>query len=208
MKKLILLFTIVVSFNFLVAQNAFIKGTVTDESSGELLPFVTLELIQQDSILQTESTDFDGNYVFKQLSDGDYSIRIHFVGYNAKLVKGIEIKNQKNKLANIKLRGGVDLEAVEVVKYKIPIISKDQSVSGETISRSQIKSMSGRSTSQIATTSAGVSTAGNGVHIRGSRSSSNFVYIDGVKVRGSQNLPKSAIDNHDQYNEIEEVYFS
>lgn len=208
MKKLILLFTIVVSFNFIVAQNAFIKGTVTDESSGELLPFVTLELIQQDSILQTQSTDFDGNYVFKQLYDGDYSIRIHFVGYNAKLVKGIEIKNQKNKLANIKLRGGVDLAAVEVVKYKIPIISKDKSVSGETISRSQIKSMSGRSTSQIATTSAGVSTAGNGVHIRGSRSSSNFFYIDGVKVRGSQNLPKSAIDNHDQYNEIEEVYFS
>ena len=48
----------------------------------------------------------------------------------------------------------------------------------------------------LAQTVAGVSSAGTGggISIRGARTGSTWVYIDGIKVRGSSSLPKSAIE--------------
>ena len=63
------------------------------------------------------------------------------------------------------------------------------------VSREDIDKLRTFATS-IATTVAGASTAGTGggISIRGARSSSTWVYIDGIKVRGSSALPKSAIE--------------
>ena len=178
-----------------VGQGAM-KGKLTDKETGEALPFVNIVLLRNGSQVTGASTDFDGNYSIKPLEPGTYTVQVTFVGYNKKVIEGVSVQANSTRFLNIELSSGVDLDAVEVVKYKIPIIQKDKTVSGETVDRSTIKNMTGRSVTAIATTSAGVSTAGTGgeISIRGGRTGGNFIYIDGVKVRGSQNLPKSAID--------------
>ena len=56
--------------------------------------------------------------------------------------------------------------------------------------------MPGRSAGSIASTVGGVQSDANGniTSVRGSRDDATFYYIDGIKVRGSTNLPKSAIE--------------
>ena len=55
--------------------------------------------------------------------------------------------------------------------------------------------MPGRSAASIAATVGGVGTDANGsiTSVRGARNNSTYYYIDGIKVRGSTGLPKSAI---------------
>jgi outer membrane receptor for ferrienterochelin and colicin len=84
----------------------------------------------------------------------------------------------------------------EVVSYKVPLIDKDGGASGGTVTREDLARMPGRSAASIASTVGGVQSDANGniTSVRGSRSGSTFYYIDGIKVRGSTSLPKSAIE--------------
>lgn len=157
-----------------------IKGVVMDASSNEVLPFVNVLISQNGENVSGGSTDFDGRYTIKPLKSGYYDVKVSFVGYNAKTISGVRVKPYQTTFADIELMGGVDLDAVEIVKYTVPIIDRDVSSSGESIS------MMPRRASGIST---------GGTRIRGSRTKGDFVYIDGVKVRGARNLPKSAISD-------------
>src|SRR5690606_33681588 len=55
--------------------------------------------------------------------------------------------------------------------------------------------MPGRSATSIAATVGGVQETNDGdVSIRGARTDNTYYYIDGIKVRGSNSLPKAAIE--------------
>src|SRR5690606_29026390 len=88
------------------------------------------------------------------------------------------------------------IDEVVVVAYKVPLINKDGGPSGATITREDISRLPVRSAAGVASTVGGVSTnEGSGeISVRGSRSDGTYFFIDGIKVRGSSNLPKSAIE--------------
>ena len=196
-RSLLLLLALVLGTFSVFAQvgAGSLKGKLTDKNSGEALPFVNIVLLRNGTNVGGVATDFDGNYTIKPIQPGSYDVKVSSVGYNAQSIEGVVVKGNKTTYLNIELTSGVDLEAVEIVKYSIPIIDKDNTASGETVDRKQIAAIPGRSATAIAQTSAGVSTegTGGGISIRGSRTGGSFIYIDGVKVRGADNLPKSAI---------------
>ncbi|NNE56271.1 MAG: TonB-dependent receptor plug domain-containing protein, partial [Flavobacteriales bacterium] len=109
---------------------------------------------------------------------------------------GVKVSGNKITFNDEKLQPGIQLEEAVVVEYQVPLIDKDGGASGGTVTREDIDKMPGRSAAALATTVAGVNTAGTGggISIRGARSNSTWVYIDGIKVRGSSALPKSAIE--------------
>lgn len=172
-----------------IGSSGSLRGKLTDNDNGEALPFVNVVLLQDGNVVMGVATDFDGNYTIKPIPAGTYDVKVSSVGYNARSVEGVVIKSSRITYLNIELNSGVSLEAVEIVKYSLPLIDKDYTASGESFS------IPSRSARKIASTSAGVSTEGSDgdISIRGSRTGGDFVYIDGVKVRGSDNLPKSAI---------------
>lgn len=172
-----------------IGSSGSLRGKLTDNDNGEALPFVNVVLLQDGNVVMGVATDFDGNYTIKPIPAGTYDVKVSSVGYNARSVEGVVIKSSRITYLNIELNSGVSLEAVEIVKYSLPLIDKDYTASGESFS------IPSRSARKIAATSAGVSTEGSDgdISIRGSRTGGDFVYIDGVKVRGSDNLPKSAI---------------
>src|SRR5690606_31803396 len=87
------------------------------------------------------------------------------------------------------------LGEVEIREYKVPLISADQASSGGTVPSGDFAKMPGRSAAAVATTVAGVYTEDGEVgSIRGARSEGTVYYVDGVKVRGSSAVPKSAIE--------------
>ncbi len=191
-------FFILISLGFTYAQSGTgtLKGTVVDES-GEPLPFVTVSLWENGNLKTGASTDFDGNFKIANLEAGKYDLEISFVGYQTQKTEGIVIKGGKLlPLPKITLKEGKMLEGVEIITYKVPLIDKDGGSSGGTVSRDELARMPGRSAGAIAGTVGGVQTDASGEvqSLRGSRSDATYYYIDGIKVRGSSAIPKSAIE--------------
>lgn len=171
-----------------------LQGVVTDQETGEPIPFAAVVAKIGDRQIAGTATDFDGNYTLKPLNPDNYDIYIQVVGYNPQVITGLLINSNKITFQNIKLSAGIDLEAVDIVSYSVPLIDKDAGSSGGTVTSEDISKMPLRSATSVASTVAGVDTDVNGqTSIRGARSSSTFYYIDGVKVIGTSNLPKSAI---------------
>ncbi|MGB1578022.1 MAG: carboxypeptidase regulatory-like domain-containing protein [Flavobacteriales bacterium] len=173
-----------------------LKGRVTDFDSKDALPFASVVLFLNGNQVAGTNTDFDGEYTIKPIQPGTYDVLFSFVGYQSKKVTGVKITANKIQFVNSELGAGVMMEEAEVVEYSVPLIDKDGGASGGTVSREDIDKLPGRSATSIAQTVAGASSAGTGggVSIRGARTSSTWYYIDGIKVRGSAALPKSAIE--------------
>lgn len=198
-RKIYLLFLLAVLYSSgAVAQVAAgtLKGKVTDGETGEPLPFVNVVVFLNGNQVKGTSTDFDGEYTIKPIDAGVYDVVFSYVGYNTQKITGVRVVSNKIQFAKAELTSGVQIDEVEVVEYSIPLIDRDGGSSGGTISRDDIDKMPGRDAVALATQVAGVSTAGTGggVSIRGGRPDATWVYIDGIKVRGSANLPKSAIE--------------
>jgi len=89
----------------------------------------------------------------------------------------------------------VTLETFEVIDYKVPLISKDQTSTGATVTSEEIQKMPNRSAQAVATTVGGVySRDGEVGSIRGQRAENTVYYIDGIRVTGSTALPESSIE--------------
>ena len=142
-------------------------------------------------------TDFDGNFTIKPLGPGTYNLKATFVGYTTAEITGIIVSIDKITFADVKLgKGAVDITAVDVTAYKVPLIDKGNPAVQTTITQEDIKAIPSRDVNSVAATAAGVyqRDEGDALNIRGSRSDGTDYYVDGVKVRGSAQVPQSAIE--------------
>lgn len=175
-----------------------LQGTIKDKSSGETLPFVSIVVENRGTRVAATQSDFDGNYKISPLDPGTYDVTASMVGYQPQKFTGLIINSNKITFQDFHLSSGVELENVEVIRYKVPLIDKDGGATGATVTRDQIAKMPTRSATGVATTVAGASTAGTGggVSIRGARTENTYYYIDGVKVPAGAGIgiPKSAIE--------------
>jgi hypothetical protein len=199
-KKLFLLTISFFVFHFISyaqPQGGSVKGKVFDETN-DGFPFVNVALFQNGNIRGGATTDFDGVFKISNVSAGTYTLEIKFVGYQTYRLEGLIIKGGKLlPLSPIYLKEATELlKEVEIVSYKVPLIDKDGGASGGTVTREDLARMPGRSAASIASTVGGVQSDANGniTSVRGSRDDATYYYIDGIKVRGSTNLPKSAIE--------------
>ncbi len=172
-----------------------LKGKLTDSGTGEPLPFVNIVLQNGGAQVAGGATDFDGAYTIKPIPPGTYDVLVSYVGYNSKKIAGVRVNSDKITFLDIQMDSGIKLEEFEVVEYEVPLIDKDGGSTGGTVTREDITKMPGRSATSIASTVGGVQETSTGeVSIRGAREGNTFYYIDGIKVRGSTNLPKAAIE--------------
>lgn len=171
-----------------------LQGKVFDKDTKETLPFVTVVVSLNGNTVNGGITDIDGKYSIKPLEPGTYAVSFQFVGYQTQQINNVLIKAGKITDLDAELLAGVELTTVEVFDYKVPLIDKDGGSSGGTLTREDLKNMPSRSVGGLATTVAGATGTDNGISIRGAREASTWVYIDGIKVRGSSALPKSAIE--------------
>ena len=176
-----------------------VQGKVKEKTNPtELLPFVSIALEQNGLIKYKGESDFDGEFKIASVTPGTYNVRATVTGYKPQQINGFVVKGDKINFLDILLESaeGATLEEFEVIEYNVPLIDKDGGASGGTVTREEIAKMPGRSATSVAATVGGVySQEGSGaLSIRGSRSDALYYYIDGVKVRGSSNLPKSAVE--------------
>lgn len=199
LKRIAVLISIVCCVSIAYAQTGqgTIKGKMIDKSTGEPLPFANVAVMNGGNIVGGAQTDFDGKYTITAVPPGKYNVQATYVGYQPIMMQGVVVTSDKITFLDIKASQGVDLKEFEFVEYDVPLISKDQTSSGGTVTREDLAKMPGRSATAIAQTVGGVYSKDDGstdMNIRGSRAGGTDVYIDGVRVRGTQNLPNSAIE--------------
>lgn len=176
-----------------------IKGKVLDSETGEPLPFVNVVVEQAGRIVTGGSTDFDGKFFIKPLPAGTYDLKVKFVGYAPLQKSGVVVNADKITFTDMNMKSSaVEMETYEVIDYKVPLISKDNTSSGSTIGGEDMDKMATRSVSGIAQQVGGVVAADDGsgsLNFRGARSDANYYFIDGIKVRAAANsLPQAAIE--------------
>lgn len=111
--------------NFSYGQNTGeIRGSIVDGSTKELIDFASIALLQNDNsaYVAGAQSDLNGKFVFSNLADGSYLLKITFVGYKDYERSAIEIKNgQKIQLGNISLsRDEAQLLSEVVIEGQAP----------------------------------------------------------------------------------------
>ncbi len=174
-----------------------LKGKIIDKGTKEPISFANVVVEVGGVQIGGSTSDFDGNFTIKPIPPGKVDLKASYVGYKPFMYRGIYVSPDKITFQNLELEASTTtLNEIEVVDYKVPLISKDQTTSGGTVTSEEISKMANKSASAVATTVGGVSTDANGniTSMRGQRSTGTVYFIDGMRVTGSNALPQSAIE--------------
>jgi hypothetical protein len=193
-RKILFVVLALIATNGLFAQSGTLKGKIIDKETKEPIPFAAVQLLQDGVPGPGAPADFDGNYTIKPIPAGRYTVIVKVLGYQTHQINEYLIKSEKIHIENFELTPSTtQIEEVVVVEYKVPLIDKDNTQSGETITAETIEKMPGRSVASVASTVAGVSSRGGEIgRIRGDREGGNVYYVDGVRVSGGIGIPRAA----------------
>jgi len=200
LRNLLFSFGIVLATSVLVFSqtgSGTLRGKITDKATKEPIAFANIVVEVGGVQVGGSTSDFDGNFQIKPIPPGKVDLKATYVGYRPFMYKGIVIIPDKITFQDVQLEAATTtLKEIEVVDYKVPLISKDQTTSGGTVTSDEISKMANKSATAVATTVGGVTTDANGniTSMRGQRSTGTVYYIDGMRVVGSTALPQSAIE--------------
>lgn len=197
-QKLLLTVAVVLASTMLVfSQAGSLKGKITNKDSKDPIPFANIVIESGGHMVTGGTSDFQGEYHIRPINPGTYDLVISYVGFEPQKIKGLIIKSGQVVFYNIEMKPTQTVMTTFVVtEYAVPLIDKDQTQTGATLTAEEIKKMPGRSAASVAATVGGVFTDENGNigGIRGQRASGTVTYVDGVRVRGSSGVPQAAID--------------
>ena len=172
-----------------------LRGVVKDKKSGDEQYQAVIKVLSGGYEIAKGLTDFDGRYNINPITPGTYTVSCEAFGYNKMTFNGVEIVGGRPIVIDFKLTSSdVVLGEVDVVAdYEAPLIEKGKT--SFTMGAAAIRNLASRGVSGVLSLTSGVvqdEGSGNS-YFRGGRSDANVTFIDGVKIRGSVNLPREAI---------------
>lgn len=147
-----------------------LRGVITDSKSGDVLPDVQIIIKKDNKRVAGTFTDYSGNFNIKPLTEGKYSLETFTVGHENRTISNVTVTGNQTTFQNIKL-GPTQIVMSEWENNKLPEVERI-TPTFELISKQEDK-----------------------MNVRGARADANLYFIDGIKVRGSNNLPRSAIES-------------
>lgn len=183
MKKIILLLMLCCC----VALHAqTIKGVLTEDETGEAIPFANVVL---DGTRYGNATDINGFFLINKMPEGTYTLRIRYVGYQEYTEK-ITIKKGETLTRNISLKAKAQiLKAVTISDNRAEERKVQTQVSVEKITASQIQQMPSiggtADLAQYLQVLPGINSTGDQggqLYIRGGSMIQNLCLLDGMIV--------------------------
>lgn len=166
------------------SQTASVKGVVTDEVTGEPIPFVSVVVQGEPS---GTSTDFEGGFELSGLTPGVVNLSFSSVGYNTANRLEVELTPARPAFLNVALSPfTVAVDAAEVVAATAKG-EEEAPVSLRRIGTNEIKRNpgGGRDISKAIRSLPGVAAIPsfrNDIVIRGGAPNENRFYIDGIEI--------------------------
>ena len=184
MRKAFLLFLyFTIPSLFFAQQTGELKGVVT-ETDGTPIPFANVVVEKNNLMITGQAADIDGNFWIKNLPVDSYTIKIASAGLPTLIFKQVYIKENQVTYLYPKLKAEVTMCEYTITTSKIKL-DPGNTVDGGTYSRKDITNNPSTTNLGIVNVTAGVYTRDGDVgNFAGSRQGAT-VFIDGVKVRGS-----------------------
>ncbi len=113
-------------------NTASIAGKVSDHQTGKSIPFASIILYKQDSVIFNIPGDANGDFCFNGLKAGNYKIKVNYVGYSAFELKNIAVAAGQKKEVNVTLHNSV-LALQEIKADDIKHREKDMVVDRKTM---------------------------------------------------------------------------
>ncbi|MDO8549453.1 MAG: TonB-dependent receptor, partial [Ignavibacteria bacterium] len=198
MKKTLLFFLTITFYSLNITfagTTGKITGKVTDNQTGEPLPFVNIIL---EGTNFGAATDIDGNYVILNIPPGKYNLKAQYIGYQTVIVENISASIDLTTTVDFKLNeSAVELEEI-VVQGVQGLIKKDITSSQSLISSDQIDALPVSELDDVLQLQAGVTRdADGGFHIRGGRTTEIAYWVNGVSVTDAYDNSRGIqIDNN------------
>jgi hypothetical protein len=180
-----------------IAQTGAIRGKILDKATKEPLPFASVVAEMNGTQVGGSQSDFEGEYTIKPLQPGSYTLKVTYVGYTDLVITGVLVSNDKITFQDLSVGKKVtETKEVEIIAYKVPLIDKGNTSVGATLTREEIEAAPTRDVRSVASQAAGVfqKDDGDGVNVRGSRTEATDYYVDGIRIRGSTNLPQAGVE--------------
>lgn len=152
-------------------EGGVIEGRVRDEA-GEPVIGANVVLRKKEALYLGANTDFDGHYELTNVGPGVYDLEVSYVGFPTKRIQGIAVAAGRVVSLDIDMpESQIELSAVVVTGYKVPLVEQDMTVTAQAIQNLPVRKLE-EIESKIA----------------GSRDDpGRMVYfIDGVRVSGSR----------------------
>ena len=161
----------------ILAQSGKIAGKITDEMTGEPLPFVNIIIMGTN---YGAASDLDGEYFIINVTPGTFSVKASAIGYNSVTYQNISVATGFTTNLDFKLKEeAFELGDVIVIADK-PLIRKDITATTSTIGEDMISSLPVTELSDVLQLQAGVVQSGADFHIRGGRRGQTAFQIDGI----------------------------
>lgn len=164
-----------------LAQTGTVRGSLTDESNGEAIPFATIYV--EETGTGTVS-DLDGKYSI-ELPVGTYTLNYRFLGYADKLISEVVVKEGEVNLLEVKLGVATqDMEEV-VVTAKQERSSEAAMAAVKSKSSNMIDGISAQSFKRIGDSNAGEAIKRvTGVSVEGGK----HIYVRGLGDRYTKTI--------------------
>lgn len=194
--KLILAISVLaISGRMSAQETGIIKGTITSDR-GETLLFVPVALMEDSTIVARAETDTHGDFTFKQLTPGIYSLMFSAMGYQILKVNGVEVTANQTSYVNKSMIAKNDtLPPIIVVAepWIKPVINPGFSTV-TSLSIDQITNCAVGKNDIIGlmiSTVPGIQPTedGHDIYMRGSRQGSTGYYVDGNRTMGVPDVP-------------------
>lgn len=174
-----------------------IHGRVLEDDTKEGVYGAVVRAYRAGSEVTATVTDMDGYFSIKSIPSGTYNLKFIAMGKDTLLITNVEVNADKvTWRQNILMKTSGELAQYEIIADKIPLINPSDP-SAITVGYQEIKNSPNiRNLSKLLgsmTTDFKTGIDGGDAYVRGSRSSSNVYFIDGIKQRGSVTVPGVAI---------------
>ena len=163
------------------AQTGQVKGKLTDKETGEPVIDVSVQLV--GTMLGAKS-DFDGNYIIRQVEAGTYELKFSHLEYQTLLVDGVTVQSGLSFEVNGELTSKVtDLDIEIKVTAERDIIDRFQVSNAQVITKEAIQRQPVTTVDQLLNQVAGVVTGSSGeIYVRGGRAGEVAYIVDGVPI--------------------------
>lgn len=185
MKRYLLICFCLIVFTFPLAAQT-VKGTLTDETTGEAIPFANVVL---EDTRYGASSDLNGFFLINKFPEGKYTLRVRFIGYG-EYTEEITIGKGQTLTRNIKLKPeATTLKTVIITDNRIEERKLQTQVSVEKITSTQIQQMPSiggqADLAQYLQVLPGINSTGDQggqLYIRGGSMIQNLTLLDGMVV--------------------------
>lgn len=170
-----------------LAQTGKIAGQVTEASTGDPLPGVSVVL---DGTTQGAITDIDGFYTILNVRPGTYSVRASYLGYTPQVQQDVNVSIDLTTTLNFQLsEETVGLDEV-VIEAERPVVQQDLSASRVDVTAEQMENLPVTDITEVVGTQAGV----QGMNIRGDGANLSKVLVNGMDMSTRrQNNPYTGV---------------